>query len=262
MSWIRYGCPLRRVWRWLSRMPRPGRARSWVRQRIAVGLVGALVVAVLGWLIGCGPLDASGTAAPGTRSSSRASVPGPVASGVPTVSGMPGAVGWSDPGAAFAFLIPADVSVVVGPALSVSGENVSSLTGQFPDVVSAFVEAWAAGDVRDPRLAAWCLLGCAATLSGVIDVWASAGVRPTGTLRVVDERAQTARAGTFGVVSVCLDVSGLHAVNQSLATVSAPSPGGATLILFALEDDTVSGHWVATEAYSAADSAVCTGGAS
>lgn len=251
-------CPLRRL-----ADASPLALEVWMLRRVVVGVLGLLLVVTV--------FDAAGfsTRSGASRPSAPSSVPGgsSASSAVPSFAVSSGAgtspefPGDADPAAVYAFMIPNGLVISWAPYTSTDAVT-ERLIVQFGDVVDAIVEAWSAGDVRDPRFTAWCLLGCGQVFGALIAPWAAAQQSPAGTLRLYHEFAEVSRAGTTGVVSVCVDDSGLTAHTTSDVTVSATRKRGAVLYVFALDYDATAGHWIALEAYNSAGSPVCTGGGS
>lgn len=239
-----------------------------VLRRVIAGLLG-LLLAVTAWAM-LGPRPEPGQAAPVAHTtpaitgepspqlSASSIVPSSAASTGVTPS--PVFPGYTDPQAVYVFMLPTAFAVTWAPYAS-TDPTTQRLISQIGDVFDAILEAWAYGDIRDPRYGAWCLLGCTAMFNALISPWASGKLTPTGTLRVYHESAETGRGGTTGVVSLCVDDTAVTAENQSLYPVANPDRHGPTLYLFALTYVAASGRWIALEVYSAPGSAVCTGGA-
>lgn len=247
-----------------QRRPRT-RGKYWWIVRRAVGTTCGLLAVVLlvsyatnarstqrqaepggGYVTGSGTVSAP---AP----SSAASDPGlTVPPGLPSVAALPGL---ADPAAVYSFTIPSDFTVAWAPAAA--GAQDGALDTQFRALFSAFMEAWAFGDVNDPRYRLWCQAGCEQTLDATVTEWAAAKLVPIGRLTVYAESTQTAHEGTVGAAEVCVDYSGLKARNQDQQTLADPFGTGPVLYLFDLAEDPSAGRWIAVSARPSTGDARC-----
>lgn len=182
--------------------------------------------------------------------------PGPgltVPSDLPSVAELPGL---SDPAAVYSFTIPSDFTAAWPPA-SGGGSPNGALDTQLRALFSAFMEAWAFGDVNDPRYQLWCQAGCEQALDATVTEWAAAKLAPVGRLTLYAEATQTAHKGTVGAAEVCVDYSGLKARNENQQTLADPFGTGPVLYSFALANDPAYGRWIAVSAQPSTGNARC-----
>lgn len=203
---------------------------------------------------GGGYVTGSGTISTPSPAPSTAQGPGlTVPTDLPSVAALPGL---SDPSAVYSFTIPSDFTAAWAPASGADAQD-GALDSQFRALFSAFMEAWAFGDVNDPRYQLWCQAGCEQALDATVTEWAAAKLAPVGNLTLYAESTQTAHEGTVGAAEVCVDYSGLKARNQDQQTLADPFGTGPVLYLFDLADEPAYGRWIAVSAQPSTGNARC-----
>lgn len=238
--------------------PRAGRKYAWIVWR-AVGTTCGLLalVLVISYVTRVQSTDRhGGSGAVSAPPAASRAAPGPgltVPSDLPSVTMLPGL---SDPAAVYSFTIPSDFTAAWPPASGGSTPD-GALDTQFRALFSAFMEAWAFGDVNDPRYQLWCQAGCEQALDATVTEWAAAKLAPVGRLTLYAEATQTAHEGTVGAAEVCVDYSGLKARNENQQTLADPFGTGPVLYSFDLANDPAYGRWIAVSAQPSPGNARC-----
>jgi hypothetical protein len=155
-------------------------------------------------------------------------------------------------------VIPAGLTATI-PSVHAKDQAAQSLADQASEFLRVWVEAWASGNVDDPKYRAWCVDGCHAVTDPVVVLWNDAKIHPAGTLTFTNLAGGTANGGGSGEVGVCLDDSGLFAVTSTGRSGYDPYPQGApVLYVFGLVFDKAVNHWVVTSGYTSPGDSYCT----
>ena len=168
--------------------------------------------------------------------------------------------GYSGSAALDAISLPPFLTVTL-PSVTAKDQGAQSLADQSKLLLRAWAEAWAAGNIDDPRYRTLCVEQCKATLDPTIALWKSAGIVPAGTLRFFNLAGGLAKSDSqSGEVGVCLDDSALTAFRGGTSYQNPYPLGTPELLVFGLVYGKAVGHWVATEAYTSPGDSYCASG--
>jgi hypothetical protein len=155
-------------------------------------------------------------------------------------------------------------AVVIPPFLTVSIPGIQAkdavsqtLATQFESFLKAWVEAWAAGNVDDPRYRAWCADQCLTVTEPTITLWKNANIVPAGTLRFFEMAGGVVNGGFSAEAGVCLDDSQRTAFRDGVSYQNPYPAGAPTLYVFGLVNDKAQGRWIVTEAYTSPGDSYC-----
>jgi len=263
------------------------------RNRVRVGITLAALVATLGAIIfgfaitsGHGSKPATSHAVAGSNPNAVVDPPSASATGLPVLTGIPAAPSALDSASAMASaqaaekaftpptVVPSDVhpytanapidATVIPPFLTVTIPGIQAkdaatqaLATQFEEFLKAWVEAWASGNVDDPRYRAWCADQCLSVTEPTIALWKNANIVPAGTLRFFEMAGGIVNGGFSALAGVCVDDSQLTALRNGVAYQNPYPMAGPTLYVFGLVNDKATGRWVISRAYASPGDSYC-----
>jgi Tfp pilus assembly protein PilV len=245
---------------------RVGCDRSVCRRRALVALAVVAVVVLVVGLAGCrSGSSRAGASSPGAAQSTAQSSAQAQASAMAAASAFqaPTAVASTAvphyAGSLTSFNFPGDLSVTIEPVTTSTAAE-AMLADQFRDFLKSWIEAWASGNVKDPKYAAWCVAACHAVTDPTVKQWSAAGLVPAGDLKLYNIVGGFSNsADTSAETAVCVSDTGLTAVTRSATKTGDPFIQGPTLYVFGLLYDAQVGHWVVTEGYSDVGDSYCNG---